>query len=261
MEETTTTTTPEETGVVATTEPAETGVDTAVTTEDPQLPTTNQDEPSEDDNLSWVKTKGVDPSDPEAVSKLAEMYRNAEKAMHESNAKASELQKSLTNVPETPQGVTVPEELENIPFIKELAEEVNALKESNSKIAVANSVSQYFESNPDAKQYEAKMTEIVSTRPEIGQAVKLGVLSFDDLYAMALSSKDVIADAKQAGGKEALETVRQKQQARSVQGQATTSALSDSITKENVDAWYAGLSSAERAKPENQAIVSRLLSD
>ena len=105
------------------------------------------------------------------------------------------------------------------------------------------------------------MTEIVSTRPEIGQAVKLGVLSFDDLYAMALSSKDVIADAKQAGGKEALETVRQKQQARSVQGQATTSALSDSITKDNVDAWYAGLSSAERAKPENQAIVSRLLSD
>ena len=62
MEETTTTTTPEETGVVATTEPAETGVDTAVTTEDPQLPTTNQDEPSEDDNLSWVKTKALTPA-------------------------------------------------------------------------------------------------------------------------------------------------------------------------------------------------------
>src|SRR5688500_16886710 len=97
-------------------------------------PTNDQpDEPAEpsppvDDNLAWLQKKGIDPSSPEAVSKLAEMYRNAEKQMHESTAKASGLQKSLNTPPEDQQpGEQGQDEEKEV--IGQLASEVQQLKQ------------------------------------------------------------------------------------------------------------------------------------
>lgn len=43
-----------------------------------------QAEPEVDEDIEYIKTqKNIDPSDPDALKKVAKMYRNSEKAMHE----------------------------------------------------------------------------------------------------------------------------------------------------------------------------------
>lgn len=41
-----------------------------------------------DEHIEWLKSKGIDPSDPQAMSKVASMYREAERAMHSARQEA-----------------------------------------------------------------------------------------------------------------------------------------------------------------------------
>jgi hypothetical protein len=190
----------------------------------PAEPTEDKPEPSQDENLAWLQNKGIDPQSPEALAKVAEMYRNAEKTMHQSTAKASELEKTLT----TQDPAAAPADS----IVTELAAEVQRMK-------LQQNVNSFWSENPDAKAYEAKMTDIVTSRPDIGTLVRDGYLSLGDLYSLARggdSNKD--AELKAAGGKEALEKVAEKQQAKAVPGVATSSALSDGT---KVDPFLIGL--------------------
>jgi hypothetical protein len=145
--------------------------------------------------------------------------------MHDKTVKASELEKTLTT-----QDPSAPADS----IVAELAAEVRSMK-------LQANVNSFWSENPDAKAYETKMTEIVTSRPDIGTLVRDGFLSLSDLYSLARGNdtgKD--AELKAAGGKEALQKVAEKQQARAVPGVATSSALSDP-TKE--DAFLKGLTS------------------
>lgn len=181
---------------------------------EPAEPTTTQTEPDEapsgsDENLEWLKNKGIDPSDPDAIGKVAEMYRNAERQMHESTAKASNLEKSLKT---TPAADSSPDE--------DLIARVQRME-------TAQNVNAFWTEHPEAKQYEEKMTEIVTSRPEIGQLVNAGYFSISDLYNLARggdANRDEGLMAK--GGKEALEKVAKKQQAKAIPGSAVSSDLS-----------------------------------
>lgn len=174
------------------------------------------EEPSTDENLEWLKNKGIDPTSPEAITELAKMARNAEKKMHESTAKASELQKELSS----------PQQAANDNPNDALAAEVQSLK-------MAYAVKDFFDGNPDAKALEQKMASMVTDRPEIGQLVRAGYLSVSDLYHLAKGGDPALeAEAKTQGGKEALEQLAKKQQAKALTGSATTSELSDT-TKED----------------------------
>jgi hypothetical protein len=109
------------------------------------------------------------------------------------------------------------------------------------QLKLARSVDNFWSQNPEAKAYEPKMMEIVDTRPEIKQLVQAGYLSLNDLYNLTRGGDTGNEAAlKAAGGKEALEKVAEKQQAKAVPGVATSSALSDGT---KVDDFLIGLTS------------------
>lgn len=226
MDEPITTDAPVETGAVEAAQPVEPEQQTAAVE-----PTEPQTEPvagpSPDDNLEWLKNKGVDPTDPEAVAKVAKMYRDAEKAMHQSTTKASELEQKLVGDVQTQ-----PIDAANPDLVQQLAGEIQALK-------TAQNVNSFFASNPEAKALESKMTEMVTERPELGELVKSGYLSLNDLHAMAKASTPGLDDQLKAeGGREALQTVAAKQQAKAVHGAATSSELTPNTPE---DAFLTGL--------------------
>jgi hypothetical protein len=215
-----------------TAEPVAPGADAAVDAQTDQTPTTDAPEAGdtpqadgEQDINAWLKAKGIDPSSPEAVAKVAEMARNAEKRMHQTTAEASQLKRAITK--EQSQAETsIPEHLQNDPFVSQLVKRLDAHDAALGTITVTSEVSAYFNAKPEAAAYEEQMAEIVNNRPEVGQAVREGILSLDDLYAMASASGDALSKAKAEGGKEALTAVADKQQARAISGSATTSETS-----------------------------------
>jgi hypothetical protein len=90
-----------------------------------------------------------------------------------------------------------------------------------------SSVDKFFNSNPDAKPYEAEMVRTITDRPEIGVLVRQGSLSVNDLYAMVRGGdQKIVQEAKTQGGKEALQQLANKQIAKAVPGSATTSSFS-----------------------------------
>lgn len=221
----------------------------------PAEPITSNDnpEPSTDENLSWLSSKGVDPNSPEALAKVAEMYRNAEKAMHNSTAKAASLEQTLSQP--APDAGTDQDDLTGM-----LLEKVQSLE-------LASNVNNWLSAGGDTelaaerKALEPLMAAKIAERTDLGQLVKGGYLSYDELAALTKGSDPNYGDKlKQDGGREALEQVASKQQARAVPGVATTSAVSGGVTRENFDSWYAGLTPTQRNDPANQQIVSSMLS-
>jgi hypothetical protein len=232
MDEQTTTTPPVDEGASA--QPNEQSTGAAESQQEPtnatdNVETGNQEQPSPDDNLEWLKNKGIDPSSPEAVSKLAEMYRNAEKTMHQSRQQASQLEKTIST--------------ENNQAIAEAAASgnVDAAELALAKIAaveVQMSVNNFFSQNPDAKQYEQAMVELISQRPQVGAMVKSGALGINDLYAMARGNDThALEEAKTQGGQQALQQLANKQTAATLPGAATTSAMTPPKGDRLMDLW------------------------
>jgi len=204
-------------GVVTTTEPtsAETTTEAVTTTAEPSTTTTETSEPSNDDDNSWLQNKGIDLSTPEGQAKAIKSWREAEKAMHQSTAKASELEKTLTTQPDPPLDAN-----------GNAADPMTQLAMKVQAMETAQAVNNFFISNPDAKALEGAMTKIVTDNPTIGELVKNGYLNIGQLYAMAKGSDASLEDRlKKDGGHEALEEVAKRQRGSAVQGKATSSDL------------------------------------
>lgn len=219
MEETTTEAVVD-TGVVET-QPVvdETPVEAVETTsEQPQQELTN--EPSEDDNSKWLAAKGIDPSDPEAINKLAKSAREAERAMHQKAQRASELEKSMTDMSD--------DSAEQVAYTT--GQDPELLKRVQ-RFEVKSAVRDFFDANPDAKQYEQQMVEEMTTSGLYGSPEAM----LKAAYAIAVS-KNTDSVRNQAK-RETLESLAQKQQASVPTGNATTAAMSSSqkITAANVD--------------------------
>lgn len=177
-----------------------------------------------DDNLAWLQNKGIDPSDPEAVAKVAKMYRDAEKAMHSSAQEKAQLQQALSQPP-APENYTDPATGQVDP-VAQLQQTVQAMQTKQT-------VDDFFSSNPDAKAYEESMIKIVTDSPAMSQLVQAGYLSVPQLYQMARGADPSIeAKARTEGGREALQKVADKQSSKAVQGNATSSAFSSGEAKD-----------------------------
>lgn len=228
MDEQSTTDTPVETGgttiqgiqvdeqgqAVSQPEPTETVEAEAKTTEEPSQEAPQEVEPSTDDNstVEWLKNKGVDPNSPEALEKVAEMARNAEKQMHTKAQKASELEKAIdTGITQeaVDQGLSEDERLDIV------------------RIKTKLNVREFFENNPEARQYEQDMIATLSEKPHLAG-------DLESLYANAVVKSGSL---KSQGKKEALESLAHKQTAAVPRGNAVNSGVtSQAITPENVDA-------------------------
>lgn len=186
--------------------------DTNVTTTEPS---------QDDDNSKWLQSKGIDKSAPDWEAKLIQNAREAERLMSQRASEAARLQNALTE-PVAPQDQL----LEQPDPVSQLTAQVEALQ-------LNQSVKDFFAADGNAevaaerKALEPQMAEVVSNNPMIGQLVRAGGMTYDQLFALAKGSNpDYAASLKQDGGREALQEVVNKQQARANPGIATSSALS-----------------------------------
>jgi len=197
---------------------------TEVAEDQPDAAKSELPKPSQDDNLEWLKNKGIDPTSPEAITAVADKWRTAEREMHK-KTEESKLNKTIT--------------AENQQVIADAsAQGANSADIALARIAameVQSSVDRFFSSNPDAKQQEEAMVKIISERPAVGQMVRSGALGIDDLYAMTVGKN--IDSVKAQGGQQALQQLANKQTAAAVPGAATTSAVAPKKGDPILDLW------------------------
>jgi hypothetical protein len=178
---------------------------------------------AEDDNSKWLSSKGIDPSDPEAINKLAKSAREAERAMHAKAAKARELERSMTEMSD----VSAEQEALNTGQDPELLKRVQ-------RFEVKSTINDFFVDNPDAKQYEQEMISEMTTSGLYGTPEAM----LRAAYAMAVSKNP--DKVKSQARKETLESLAQKQQASVPTGNATNAGISSTKnTNQNVDEMVA----------------------
>lgn len=164
--------------------------------------------PEADDKLtSFAKGQGIDD-----VSNLTDRERALLKSAYDSKAdrdrlssKASELEKSF---------VAKSDEI-----AEQVAETTGQDPETIKRlqrIEVKEAVRDFWDSNPDARKYEADMIKIVAERPHLAG-------DLDALYATAVIKSGGLDAVKSQGKREALENLAQKQQAAAPMGNATNS--------------------------------------
>lgn len=234
-EQTTTAATATDTGTETTALPANGQPDAAATQATDTTSTTgaadagdaNAPVPADDDAKlnKWAESKGI-ALDSDGARKAAKIAMDNQAEYQRSQQKASELSKALgSDKPAAPATqLDIPEEILNHPALAQLVDEVKTLRGGLTNMSTASQVSNFFQSTPDAKELEPVMAEIVTNNPVIGELVKGGHMSVEQLYHMARGSNP---DAlKKQGGKEALEQLADKQQAKAVRGSATSSAFS-----------------------------------
>lgn len=233
MEETTTTDAPVEQGGDVTNDntpqPEQTEQAEAVTTTEPTQESTKTEEPTEEtqeDNSTkkWLENKGIDLNSPEAIEKVAEMARNAEKAMHQKAGEKSKLEKALD------EGIT--QEAEATGFSDEDRLDLVRIK---TKL----SVREFFDSKPDAREHEQAMIEQLQQKPHLAG-------DLESLYALAVVNSGSLDNIKSQGKQEALKSLAQKQQATAPSGNAVSAApSSQAITPSNVDQMVARMTPDE----------------
>ena len=217
--------------------PAQSSADDEAVTEETSTEATTETQAPADDIESWAEKKGIDLKKADPV-KLAQMVRESEKRMHEATVKAREL--------ETTSVAQAPLEYSGDPNIDSLTAQVNTL-------LIKNNVNDFFNSNPQAREHESKMAEIVTARPHLQN-------DLDALYALARTDPSREADLKQAGGREALTNLAQKQSQIPPTANATNGGVFEgqTITASNVydlvdnndQAWF----------EKNHSLISKAMS-
>lgn len=215
----------------------------------------SEEAPSSDDTAEWLSKKGIDPSDPDSVLKLAKSYREAEKLALAKAQEASELKKSLMPEPSTnPQTFDDP----NLAALSDFAQEYKREKQINA----------FREAHPDWKEHEPAMVEVLNTTLDTpygqftrSQLVNMGVMTLNDVYAMAKGSAPVNTEKiKTEAQQEVLQTLANTQRAGGANAHAMSATPAASrLTKENVDSWWEGLGTAGRKDPANKAMLDRIL--
>lgn len=240
MEETTTEVVTQETG--ATAQPEEQHAEAVLdTTSEPTSNDSQVEEPTQVENSheEWLRNKGIDPADPEAMAKVAAMAQNAERAMHDKAQKASKLEKELGTVTQNGES--------------EALARTQALE---AKLATRD----FFDAHPEAREQEEAMVDWITGDPVQREMVKQGLLTLDQVHAIVSASGSNTQAIKDQSRKETLEGLANKQRATGVQGAATTSAPAPQLTSANADTWWESLGADGRANPENRAKLDRLLS-
>jgi hypothetical protein len=234
MEETTTTNEPVATGEVqsidgvniddqgmAISQPEEQEESSAAeaTTAPEEKATTATSEPSEDEQLTkFAETKGL-VLDSDNAKKAAKMAMNAEKLMHDKSKRASELERTMSSMGDDSAERQAEVTGENPEVLKRL-----------QRMEIKQSITDFWDNNPDARQYESEMAKIAVDAGLYGSPEAILKAS----YAMAAMNNS--GAVKSQGKREALESLAHKQQAAVPTGNAVNSSMTNNaITPQNVD--------------------------
>ena len=203
-------------------EPAE----AVTTTTEPEVQTVEATEPStetevstEDEQLKkFAEAKGLE-LDSDNAKKAAKMAMNAERLMHDKTKRASELERTMSEMSDTSAEQVAEATGQNPEILKRL-----------QRMEVKDSINEFWNSNPNARQYESEMAEIATTAGLYGSPEAILKAS----YAIAVSNNTEAL--KSQGKQEALKSLAQKQQAAVPTGNAVNSSMtSNTITPQNVD--------------------------
>jgi hypothetical protein len=206
------------------TDSSEAAVET--TTDEPQTEvadvTTGADTalPEVDDKLQkYASSNGIELDSPGAI-KAAQIGLKAQSEATRNYQKASELEKSMTQMGDVSAEQVAEATGENPEVLKRL-----------QRVEIRDSIRNFWESNPEARQYESQMSEIAQSAGLYGTPEAILKAS----YAIAKSQDG--DNLKTQGGREALEKLAAKQQAAVPRGNAVSSAPTSepSITPQNVD--------------------------
>lgn len=224
MDESTTDPSAVDTGVLSTQPDSITLDEPAATSPEQNTNTEPTTEPSIDENSKWLQSKGIDKSQADWETKLIQNAREAERLMSQRASEAARLQQALVQ-PEADYDNTY-DQPDSDP-IRQLTAQVESLQ-LNQQVKDFFAADGNTEQATERKALEPQMAAIVTENPMIGQLIKQGGMSYDQLLALAKgSSPDYAANLKQDGGREALQTVVNKQQARALSGNATSGAMTN----------------------------------
>lgn len=205
-------------------EPAE----AVTTTNEPEEETAVTSEPSDDEQLTkFAETKGL-VLDSDNAKKAAKMAMNAEKLMHTKSNRASELERTMSAMAD-----------ESAAQVAQATGKDPEFQAFKLKTEVKEAIRDFWDSNPDAKQYETEMAKIATESGLYGTPEAILKAS----YAMAVANG--VNDIKSQGKREALESLAHKQQASVPRGNAVNSSMtSQNITPQNVEQLVAQNSQA-----------------
>lgn len=189
--------------------------------------------PEADDKLQkFASSHGLELDSPNAI-KAAKIAMDNQADFHRERQSASELEKIAKITPDQVPEDFTPEQNSNVRI---------------RNIELTNEAMRWKQDNPEKVQYEAAMADILVNDPGKRLMVQEGYLSLDDVYNIARGSSSSDVDLKAQGAKQALETLRDNQQAATPRGAAVSGMpnQSDKITPQNVDSlvgqhdlkWY-----------------------
>lgn len=190
------------------------------TTEEPAVTETTQTGDAIDDFLA---KKGISKDDPDALRKVADMYRNSEKGFYSKSQEAAQLQRKLAEQQEN--NVTAPNE--------QALNEVRALR-------IQMSTKEWKDSHNLSPEDEQKMVEYISQpltdwqgnpviNPATGTAytkgllVNNGAMSLDDVYRLAGCGVQKVDNLKADLKKEVEQEMAARQAAKRPSANATNS--------------------------------------
>lgn len=164
--------------------------------------------PEVDDKLqSFAKGQGIDDiselSDREM--KLLKVARDNQAEYQRNRQKASELEKAATVASDSYAETEAAKTGQDPEVLRRL-----------QSMEIKGVVREFYDNNPEARQYDALMGEIATERPYLAG-------DLEALYATAVVKSGGVAAVKSQGKREALESLAHKQQAAVPTGNATTS--------------------------------------
>jgi len=204
--------------------------------EQPQEEAPQQESQADDDDIqAWAEKKGLPMDDP---VKLAKMYKDAEKKMHE----------VTQNKPKM--NVKPPE------FLEETGDErYDAIVQRQNQQELRTYVRDWYEANPDMREHHAQLSQIAQQYPDLQSMDHIKA----HFLAQQYSDPKRLESLKKEGGREALTNLAQKQQQTPPSSGATNSNsyASKKITAANVDDMVANMSVDEYQKrlPEINAAI------
>lgn len=184
-----------------------------------QSPETGGDEPLPDKDLaSFAKGQGIDNVEElsERELKLLKVARDNQAEFTRKRQKDSELERTLSNTSDD-----VAEE------VAESTGQDPELLKRMQRLEVRTAVQDFWDTNPDAREYEKDMIAKLGEKPHLAG-------DLDALYAVVLREK--ASETTSKAKREALENLAQKQQAAAPRGNAVNATGgSQKITPGNVD--------------------------
>lgn len=187
-------------------------------TEEPAAPTAKTGDAIDE----FLAKKGIDPSDPDAIRKIADMYRNSEKGFYNKAQEAAQLSRQLAQA-----------------RVPELRPDQEALSEVRS-MRTEMEVEKWKNEHNLTPEDEAKMIEFIQTplydsrgqmqvNPATGEPLTKGLLvlngaiTLDDVYKLSGAGKVEVENLKQNLRNEVLKEMEARQAAKRPAANATDS--------------------------------------